>query len=167
MGWRIRALSGLILVLVGALTGGCVTSRPMLNVTYHSDPEGATIYEGERLLGSTPITFNYPAAEARFRAGQCLTLLPTKARWVSGVTVESGLMRVCPGNTPNQQHVFIRPMGAPGIDLDVNYALQSQANAIQAQRNGVMQQQADAQDATAVAEFLRSQNAASHSRASQ
>lgn len=159
MRWRIRALDGLILVLAGALTGGCVTPR-VLNMTYHSDPEGATLYEGGRLWGYTPLTLTYPGGRAAFARNECLSLNPMQVRWASGVTASITNLQACPATGLLQQYVFVRPASAPGADIDANFA-------IQLQRNGVMQQQADGQDATAVAEFLRSQNAATRSRAGQ
>jgi hypothetical protein len=93
-----------------------------------------------------------------FSQHQCVRINPVQVRWASGVTVSRDDLQVCPQSGFSQQYVFLRP-AAPGAEVDANFALQLQGNAIQAQRNGVLQQQADAQDAIAVAEFLRSQKA--------
>jgi len=137
---------------------GCVTTRPVLNMTYHSDPEGATLYEGAQLRGHTPATLNYLGGEARFRQNQCVLLNPMQVRWASGAVSSVSNLQMCPAMGWAQQYLFVRP-NVPGAEFDANFALQQQGNAIQLQRNGVLQQQADAQDATAVAEFLRAQKA--------
>lgn len=159
MVWRIRGLSGSILVLV------CVTAcvarppRPLtVSMTYHSDPEGATLYEGGRLWGYTPFTLTYPGMDYPFSQQRCARINPVQVRWASGVTASRDDLQLCPQNGYSQQYVFQRP-ATPGAEIDASFALQLQSNAIQAQRNSVMQQQADAQDATAVAEFLRAQKA--------
>jgi hypothetical protein len=167
MGWRIRALGELLLVLVGASMGGCATApKPMLYMTYHSDPEGATLYLGGQLIGYTPVTRVYPSTTALFQQYPCVHLDPMQARWASGAVVSANAPVVCIASGWSQQYVLVRPVG-PGAEIDANFALQLQQNAIQLQRNGVMQQQADAQDATAVAEYLRSQSAATRSKAGQ
>lgn len=136
---------------------GCVTPQApaLLSMTYHSDPEGATLYLGGQRYGYAPVTLNYPV-QAAFASGRCVQLASVQTRWASGVTSVLSDPQVCPARGWTQQYVLLRPAG-PGADIDANFALQLQQNAIQQQRNGVMQQQADAQDATAVAEYLRSQ----------
>ena len=73
---KISALSGLLF----GLCAGCVTA-PALNMTYHSDPEGATLYERGRLWGSTPLTLTYQESRAVFARNECLLLNPPAVWW--------------------------------------------------------------------------------------
>jgi hypothetical protein len=144
---KVAALSGIAL----GLCVGCVAA-PVLNMTYHSDPEGATLYEGGRLWGSTPVTLTYQDGRAAFARNECLRLNPMHVRWASGVVASVSDLQACPATGFFQAYVFVRPPDIPGADIDANFA-------IQLQRNSALQQQANAQDATAVAESLRSQKA--------
>lgn len=85
-----------------------------------------------------------------FAKGSCLTLNPTQVRWASGASASNGGLQACPATGWNQQYVFLRPSNIPGAEIDASFA-------IQIQRNGVMQQQADGQDAIAVSEFIEAQ----------
>ena len=124
-----------------------------LQMTYHSDPEGATLYEGATRWGYTPVTLTYPGSKLAFYRGQCIQLNPAQVRWPSGAAASVSNLQACPAAGSIQQYVFARPAGAPGADVDANFA-------VQIQRNGIMQQHADAQNAAAVGEYIENQNAA-------
>jgi hypothetical protein len=143
---KISALSGLLF----GLCAGCVTA-PALNMTYHSDPEGATLYERGRLWGSTPVTLTYQESRAVFARNECLLLNPMHVRWASGVVASVTTLQACPASGLSQAYVFVRPPDAPGADKDANFA-------VQLERDTALQQQADKQDATVIAQSLRSQN---------
>jgi hypothetical protein len=68
-------------VLVG-LCAGCAAAPP-LKMTFHSDPEGATLYERGRLWGATPVTLSYEESRAAFARHECLPLSPMHVRWAS------------------------------------------------------------------------------------
>jgi len=55
-----------------AMLSGCAST---LQVTYRSEPSGATIYEGERQLGRTPALVTYQATDS-IKAGGCQQVLP-------------------------------------------------------------------------------------------
>jgi hypothetical protein len=77
---------------------GCVTPQApaVLSMTYHSDPEGASLYEGARLWGYTPMTLTYPSGRSAFARNECLCLNPTQVRWASGVNVAVTNLQTCP-----------------------------------------------------------------------
>ena len=127
-----------------------LSKRGVILPSAAGDPEGATLYEGGKRWGYTPITLTYPAARYAFAENRCLTLNATQVRWASGATASNGGLQACPATGSNQQYVFVRPSNAPGAEIDASFA-------IQLQRNGVMQQQEDAQDAIAVSQFIQRQ----------
>lgn len=138
------------LIAVALCTAGFVSgcaSAPALQVTYHSDPEGATLYEGTRLWGYTPMSLTYPGAAMAFSRGECLTLNPTTVRWASGAEASISGLKVCPAQGPYQQFVFIRPNEVPGREIDAQFALQVLQNA-------ALAQQAAAQERAALYRYL-------------
>jgi hypothetical protein len=121
-------------------------------MTYLSDPEGASLYEGGRLLGYTPMTLTYAASRAAFAHNECLRLNSMHVRWASGVVGSAPNLQACPAPGYSQQYVFKRPSDLPGAEIDATYA-------VELERNPLMQQQASTQDASVVAENLHSQKA--------
>ena len=106
-------LSGLVLVLLTGCAG--------LQVDYVSDPPGATLYEGGKMLGVTPARINYQPDQT-FTAGGCMKLNGTELKWASGATVSIDFLSVCKKQGTLQHYVFNRP-DVPGRDVDMNYAL--------------------------------------------
>jgi hypothetical protein len=145
---RFAALSGIAF----ALCAGCATTGPVLSMTYQSDPEGASLYEGGRLLGFTPTTLTYQAGRAAFARNECLRLNSMHVRWASGVVASAPNLQACPAPGYSQQYVFKRPPELPGAEVDAEYAAALE-------RNPLLQQQASTQDASIVAENLHSQTA--------
>jgi hypothetical protein len=122
-----------------------------LQMTYHSDPEGATLYQGNTRFGYTPLMVTYQDASRLFRAGTCLPLQPVQVRWASGAAATATNLKACPAQGYSQQYSFLRPLSAPGADVDASFA-------VQIQRNGILQQQSDAQEASAIANYLKTQD---------
>ncbi|HSY07699.1 MAG TPA: hypothetical protein VK820_04085 [Steroidobacteraceae bacterium] len=143
---KVAAVNGIAF----GLCAGCV-STPVLKMTYHSDPEGATLYEGGRLLGFTPVTLTYPDGRTAFARNECLPLNSMHVRWASGVVASNTSLQACPARGFVQAYMFVRPPDAPGADIDAHYALRLL-------QNGELRQKANSQDATVVAESIRSQN---------
>lgn len=109
---------------------GCAKT---LTMVYHSNPEGAMVYQGDVFQGQAPITLKY-AAPANFKSGGCTTLRPMTAVWSSGARAAVQNLTACRSNTYLQHFVFERPRGAPGLDADAQVAAAQQtARAIQAQ----------------------------------
>lgn len=112
-------------IALAALLGGCAS----LQITYQSDPQGATLYQDGQPVGITPYTLNYEPSED-FRQGGCMTVRETSVKWASGATANTGgVLTACKSTGTRQNYTFIRP-DVPGRDVDVNFALQRQRNAI-------------------------------------
>src|ERR1700734_2128164 len=109
-----------------ALCAGCATNRA-LTMTYLPSPEGASLYEGGRFLGYTPMTLTYDDSRATFARNECLQLNSMHVRWASGVVAAAPGLQACPKPGLSQQFVFYRP-NLPGADKDANYAAQLEAN---------------------------------------
>jgi hypothetical protein len=149
MGPRRKCLQAIVTQLLAISAAGCVSIiQHPLQMTYHSDPEGATLYQGTTRLGYTPITLTYQDVSYIFRAGNCIALQPVQIRWASGAAAAVTNLKGCPAQGYRQQYSILRPTNAPGADIDANFA-------VQLQRNGILEQQADAQDAIAVSQFIR------------
>jgi hypothetical protein len=114
-----------LLMVPALLLAGCATG---VRVTYHSDPPGATLYQDGQPIGKTPTTLTYQATPA-FKSGGCQQLRGTLVRWVSGAEASISSLNVCASTGWGQQYTFTRP-SVPGLDVDANFALQLQRNAI-------------------------------------
>jgi hypothetical protein len=136
--------------IVFAVCAGCATNR-VLTMTYLSSPAGASLYEGGRFLGYTPMTLTYQDSHTAFAHNECLRLDSMHVRWASGVVASAPDLKACPQPGFSQQFVFNRP-DLPGADIDTNYAAQLE-------RSPALQQEASTHDATVVAENLQSQKA--------
>jgi hypothetical protein len=145
---KLAALGGIAFTLCAA----CATTGPVLSMTYLSDPEGASLYEGGRLLGFTPMSLTYQAGRAAFARNECLRLNSMHVRWASGVVAAAPNLQACPAPGFSQQYVFTRPPDLPGAEVDAEYAAELD-------RNPLLQQQASTQDASVLAENLHSQKA--------
>lgn len=96
---------------------GCVTT---LTVTYHSDPAGATLYEGTRNLGMCPVKRTYDIPDEALEKKRIL-LPSTTARWVSGASRTDRYAAELQSST-SHQFTFIRPKNAPNLELDASFA---------------------------------------------
>jgi len=127
----------LALTVIALALGGCATR---INVTYRSDPPGATLYEEGRPMGMTPYTAWYEPDET-FKNGGCRKFKGTSVKWASGATASIASLDACASNGWNQHYTFIRP-DVPGRDVDMNFALQLQRNNIMQQQNAIQAMQA-------------------------
>jgi hypothetical protein len=99
---------------------GCANQ---LQMTYYSDPPGATLYAGDRNLGRAPLTFNYDISEADEKRGS-MNLRGLTARWVSGASQSYGTVTSNLKIGKSQYFTLKRPSNAPGLSTDMNYALE-------------------------------------------
>jgi hypothetical protein len=128
-------------ILLGFFIAGCANQ---LQVTYYSDPPGATLYAGDRNLGRAPLTFNYDISEADQKRGS-MNLQGLTARWVSGASQSYGTFTSNLNIGKSQHFTLKRPSNAPGLSTDMNYALELE-------KLQIMQRQAQAaEDAAASA----------------
>lgn len=125
-----------------------------LHITFHSDPEGATLYanNANQLFGYAPTRLKY-TPEKQFRDGTgCMRLQGAMVRWASGAEMSIGALEACPQNGGEQQFVFKRPDDIPGREIDVMVALEQQ-------RFAVMSEQARATQRAAYWQSLSAQYA--------
>lgn len=88
-------------------------------------PEGASVFTtqpdgSEKLWGTGPVTLQWKVPN---KWKECFTTEAVKVRWISGVEASVTGLNVCPQTGKNQQFVFQRPVDAPGVELDVQYAV--------------------------------------------
>jgi hypothetical protein len=142
-----QKLALLAIFSVIIVTSGCA-NRPQ--VTYYSDPPGATLYQSGRPMGTTPTTLTY-ARNKSFNKGQCIRIEGTSVKWASGAEASIAYLTMCPATGYSQQYTFIRP-DTPGREIDLNYALQLQRNAIMGAQVAAQQRAAAAAAASAEAQ---------------
>lgn len=118
-----------------------------LRVTYRSDPPGASLYEGPKMLGYTPVTVLYAVDDAKRKAG-VMYLQGTTVRWASGATAEIGQLSATLDDGLNKEFTFQRP-DVPGREIDVGVALKLEELEIQ-------RQMAQAQRDLAFRQYLQS-----------
>jgi hypothetical protein len=130
----------LLLCILFPLASGCAST---LQVTYTSEPSGAALYQGNTHMGTTPMTLNYQLTEEDKKSGS-KNLQGTSVRWVSGASASITYLTADLRIGRNQTFSFRRPDGVPGYDVDANYALQLQRNAIMMLQTAAQFQQAEA-----------------------
>lgn len=109
---RTLALLGISLVALGA----CADTPPThAQLTYESVPDGAKIYEGDKLLGSVPVTRTY-SSDGK---SSTITTPDVRAVWPSGAqTTYFTILQVGSDRVATLQ----RPAGAPGLQQDLEHA---------------------------------------------
>jgi hypothetical protein len=121
--WNIIMLK-LATLSLAIVLAGCATTPPptMVRITYHSEPAGAAIYEGDRPLGYAPTTINYSITDAS-RSQGFMKIRPTRAIWSSGASATlSGNTNVDFSKGYVHQTKFIRPINSPGLAEDLRVA---------------------------------------------
>lgn len=110
------ALAGL---LASIFLTGCATIDPdQTEVTFDSNPPGATIYIGETAIGVGPVSRRWNMN------GKQTGVLPTmSARWVSGARVD---INITVTRGKGNSYTFQRPSGAPNLDADIQWAIHLQ-----------------------------------------
>jgi hypothetical protein len=136
------------LALIAVLASGCATQA---SLTVRSQPEGAFITEkgSGKSYGIAPVTVFYDGATLLRHKGAdgCYLVKGFEARWVSGTKASLELIRLCGSSVGDYNISFSRDPAQPGLDKDLQFALQLQA--LRAQQ----QQAKAAQDAATAALF--------------
>lgn len=103
--------------LVAAVAlGGCATPTPTsVMLTYQTQPEGATLYEGGQAIGVAPVTRTYPGDGT---SGSLRTPLVT-AVWPSGA--KESFYTFLPLGA-DRVATIERPAAAPGLQADLDHA---------------------------------------------
>ncbi len=122
------------LTLLAVLAAASAACSP-LTVTFHSDPEGATLYANasQTNFGATPVTLHYKPSRAFLAGTGCDVFQGAMARWPSGATAAVSSLRLCPQDGRRQQITLVRPSNAPGLDHDISAAFRQQELAQQAE----------------------------------
>ena len=119
-----------IVLLAASLLSVVGCTHFNVKVTYYSDPPGATVYEGARVLGRTPVTIFYPISN-EYRHDKYVQLRGARAVWASGASasIKSLTLDRTKGNPLFHnifEFTFVRP-DLPGREVDANFALQLEA----------------------------------------
>lgn len=116
---NVNTLRSLLLVFTLA---GCASTQ-QISVSYNSDPQGATLYEGSVMLGYTPYTAHYNLNDEMKKTGG-LKPKPMSVKWASGATAAVSNLYVDLNKYGlNQSFTFQRPDNYPGRQIDVQFAL--------------------------------------------
>jgi hypothetical protein len=115
---RYRTLTLLVVSLSASLLGACATtpSRKAM-LTYESVPDGAQIYEGDKSLGTVPVTRTY---DSDGTSGN-ITTPDVRAVWPSGA--QTTFFTVIPVGA-DRVATLQRPPDAPGLQRDLENAKQ-------------------------------------------
>jgi hypothetical protein len=126
---------GLSIILLSCLSAGCATQANQARLAISSVPEGANITDsitGED-YGVAPVIVYYDAADIRPDSEGCFYLNGIDARWVSGATEQTESLSVCGSTTGIYQITIGRPSSYPGLEQDMERALQIQQERAEAQ----------------------------------
>jgi len=131
-----RTLQLLLVAALASLLGACATTtaprKTML--TYESVPDGAQIYEGDKLLGAVPVTRTYE----RDGTSDTVTTPDVRAVWPSGA--QTSYFTILPVGS-DRVATLQRPADAPGLQQDLEHAKQvADARKRDAERNRQFQQ---------------------------
>lgn len=100
-------------------------------LTVSSQPEGAYITSLQGTYGGVaPYSFYYTIDETRSKrdAKGCWVVQGVVAQWASGARVKQDEYTLCGSAVGNYTAVVNRPHDAPNLNVDLNYAMQLQAN---------------------------------------
>ena len=108
----------LLVSVCAALLAACAGTPPhKAMLTYESVPDGAQIYEGDKLLGPVPVTRTY---ESDGTAGS-ITTPDVRAVWPSGAATT--YFTILPLGS-DRVATLERPKDAPGVQQDLDHAKQ-------------------------------------------
>ena len=105
------------LAILAALFGGCASvDKDENEITFESNPPGATISMGAQVWGVSPQTKTWTLAPGVSHTQTA----PITATWVSGAKATA---RVPLDAGRREKFVFQRPSGFPGLDADIRWAM--------------------------------------------
>jgi hypothetical protein len=140
---RYRTLILLLISASASLLGACAGTAPRTAMlTYESVPDGAQIYEGDKALGTVPVTRTYGADGT---SGD-ITTPDVRAVWPSGA--QTTFFTVLPVGADRVAKLE-RPSDAPGLQQDLEHAKQVTSARKQDEERRRQQQQTDINRASA------------------
>jgi hypothetical protein len=117
-----RALRSFGIAFAAVLLGACASAPPTRALlTYKSVPDGAQIYEGDKLLGMVPVTRTY---NSEGTSGN-ITTPDVRAVWPSGA--QTTYFTIIPVGS-DRVATLERPADAPGLQKDLDNAKQVAAD---------------------------------------
>lgn len=114
---RTPALLGI--AVTASLLSACAGTAPTrTTLTYESVPDGAEIFEGDRSLGTVPVTRTYTSD------GKSSTVRTPDVRavWPSGA--QTSYFTLLPAGSDDRVATLQRPADAPGLQQDLEHAKQ-------------------------------------------
>lgn len=114
-----------MVVLFAVLMSGCATEATMIVKT---QPSGAYITDVEsgEAYGIAPVVVHYDLSGMTTDSAGCYSVVGLKAQWVSGAQAEKEAIQLCNG-AGDYETLIIRDSSIPGLDQDLQFALQVQA----------------------------------------
>jgi hypothetical protein len=98
-------------------------STRRVNVTFKSNPEGATIVSGGQNFGRSPVVLGGDLTYDEYRYGQ-KRFSGVSAHWPSGAKKKSGEIILDIKRGMNWDWTFQRPTNQPGVEIDVKAAIE-------------------------------------------
>ncbi len=137
----------LILAMSFLAFAGCATQSKL---DINSQPMGAYITElntlSSRGIAPTASYYNAIDLENNVRSDGCYYVRGFKAQWVSGATATTkSTIRLCGSSTGTYNITITRDNNSPGLDKDLNFAMQVQNTLVQQQQAKAAQNAAFAQ----------------------
>ena len=133
---RLLFVLNVMCLLVGCAIGTQAT------LTVHTQPEGAFLTErpSGTAYGIAPRTMTYNASILhRIKTDGCFMVHGFEARWVSGATASLDQIRLCGSVVGDYTITFSRDPDAPGLEKDMQFALQVQSVLAQQQQAAATQ----------------------------
>lgn len=138
-----------LIVLIGSGCAALPAPPTRTTVTFFTQPEGAFLTQvGGGLSGVAPLVVSYDSTNLRqFKdADGCYLIRGFEARWVSGATMHLEKTRICGSDSGTYQYTIARDATLPGLDKDMQFALQLRTvQAQQKQAQGSLMQAEAAQ----------------------
>lgn len=147
---RIKGL--MVVLLITLFLEGCATQAELTVIT---QPEGAYVSEAGSGtgFGIAPVVIYYNPQQLRqsINAKGCFMVRGLEARWASGAVAATETVELCGSDVGYYTFTLSRPPSYPGLDKDLQMAMQIQSGRAQ-------QQQASAAEAAAAAAILGTMN---------
>lgn len=141
-------------IVAAAVLGGCATPIDPNQMTLEiiANPPGAMIYEDGRVLGQAPAFIPYIITPAARQVGT-IKPRPITVVWPSGAkaTASPGMLLA---KGQRQHFIFSRPIDAPGLDKDLQYAAQLKQIHYAGQQAEAAERQAAAAESAAMNAYL-------------
>lgn len=138
-----RRLTLLAIAVSATLLGACAAAPPKkAMLTYESVPDGAQIFEGDKLLGTVPVTRTYDGDGTSSN----ITTPDVRAVWPSGA--QTTFFTILPLGA-DRVATLQRPADAPDLQQDLEHAKQVAATRKQDAERRRQQQQTEINQASA------------------